>query len=107
MYDLRYNHAEVVLTRFRSISSKMSLESEMPPTGIKGWTREVVASTFEPNLAYCRFDKVLALDQLYIMDKRVRHISWFDSLHKQQRLQSFIKLAYSQAPIWDNLFPSP
>jgi hypothetical protein len=60
----------VVLTLFRSTSSKMSLVSENRMTGIKGSATEAVESTFEPNRVCCRFISVFELDSF--ISKRTR-----------------------------------
>jgi hypothetical protein len=56
MCDLRlhmgmccYDHAKVVLTLFRSITSKVQLNCKIRTTGVKGSATEVVASSFELN----------------------------------------------------------
>jgi hypothetical protein len=54
------DHAEVVLTLFRSMGSKISLEFDIRTTGIKGSATEVVASGFEPSLVCCLFKDLTA-----------------------------------------------
>jgi hypothetical protein len=65
MHVCRYDHAEVMLTLLRSISSKMPLNCKIRTARIKGSATEVVASSFEPNLVCCRFNSVSRLGRLF------------------------------------------
>jgi hypothetical protein len=66
----RDDHAEVGLTLFRSISSKMPLTRKIRTTRIKGSATQVVASSFEPNLVCCRFNLVSGLTRLFSRQQR-------------------------------------
>jgi hypothetical protein len=70
MCMFRYHRAELVLTLFRSTSSKMPLDRKIRTTGIKGSATSVVASSFEPNLVCCCFASVSGLDRLFIRQLR-------------------------------------